>query len=118
MGEIDPLEQCDGTQDHLIGRATAALDTSEVFNDEEMQIRKAINANSAVVQNLSRNLAQLTLTVSNKAENDSVEILQQLLDQLRNKVNRPTVQFGDTEGNAKADIEALKKNGQWHVEVY
>jgi len=92
------------------GPETASLATDAVFNDEEMQIRKAINANSAVVQNLSRNVAQLTLNVANKAENDSVEMLQQLLEQLRNKVNRPPVQFGDTEGNAKADIEALKKN--------
>jgi len=87
-----------------------ALDTNDVYSDEDLQVRVAINSHGELLQHLSKDIQHLGISISNKADANSVVMLRTMVDQIGTKVDRPNKTFGTTETNAKADIEALKRN--------
>jgi len=89
---------------------TKNLDTADVYSDEDMQVRVAVNSQGSMLAHITQALAQCRSALASKADAEGVDVLRQMLQQLRTKVERPAQAFGSAESHAISDIEALKRN--------
>lgn len=84
------------------------LNMEEVFNDQERQIKSAVNANTAGLLKMGQELFKIQTSLSQKASSEQIEMMSRLTEHLKQKVAKVPNLVAGGESGLRAELSSLK----------